>query len=260
MTISVKLGHLEIRMRPKHAIDYQDSPRPLAVMRREYKTGMNFGWHSHRRGQLLYGTTGYMTALTEEGAFMLPSGYAVLLRPDLPHAVETFGETEMYSVYLEENTLRGSWEETRVLKVSALLDASIQALVKEPLLYDESGRGWHLSALILDEIGNARKQPLTVPLPTEKQLRKLCRSLLANPGLDLTIDDWAEEVGMSRRTMTRKFRQQTGMSFIEWRQRLRASHVMRRQAEGAPLAVASVEAGYHSVSTLRKVLKSLSLV
>lgn len=59
-------------MRPKHAIDYQNLPRPLAVMRREYKSGMNFGWHSHRRGQLLYGSTGYMTALTEEGAFMLP--------------------------------------------------------------------------------------------------------------------------------------------------------------------------------------------
>nr|WP_235693759.1 helix-turn-helix transcriptional regulator [Brucella intermedia] len=254
------MGQTEICMRPKHAIDYQNLPRPLAVMRREYKTGMNFGWHSHRRGQLLYGNTGYMTALTEEGAFMLPSGYAVLLRPDLPHAVETFGETEMYSVYVEENISRDLWEETRVLKVSALLDASIQALAKEPLLYDENGRGRHLSALILDEIRCAGRQPLTVPLPTEKQLRKLCRNLLGNPGLDLTIDDWAEEVGMSRRTMTRKFRQETGMSFIEWRQRLRASHVMRRQAEGVPLAMASVEAGYQSVSTLRKVMKSLNLV
>jgi AraC-like DNA-binding protein len=248
---------MEIRMRPKHAIDYQDVARPLAVMRREYKTSMNFGWHSHRRGQLLYGNSGYMTAMTEEGAFMLPSGYAVLLAPDLPHAVETFGETEMHSVYIEEGILRGCWEQTRILKVSPLLDASIQALVKEPLLYDENGRGQHLSALILDEIRDADLQPLTVPLPAERQLRKLCRNLLGNPGLDLTIDNWADEVGMSRRTMTRKFRQETGMSFIEWRQRLRVSHVMRRRAEGTPLAVASVEAGYQSVSTLRKVMKNL---
>lgn len=244
-------------MRPKHAIDYQDVERPIAVMRREYGVSMNFGWHSHRRGQLLYGNSGYMTALTEEGAFMLPSGYAVLLAPNLPHAVETFGETQMHSVYIEDSVLRGFWEPTRVLKVSSLLDASIQALAKEPVLYDETGRGKHLSALILDEISNADEQPYAVPLPAEKSLRKLCRNLLDNPGLDLTIDDWSDKVGMSRRTMTRKFRQETGMSFIEWRQRLRVSHVMRRRAEGAPLAVAGVEVGYQSVSTLRKVMKNL---
>jgi transcriptional regulator GlxA family with amidase domain len=137
------------------------------------------------------------------------------------------------------------------------LDASVQALAEEPVLYDENGRGQHLSALILDEVRSAQEQPYVVSLPTDKQLRKLCRSLLDNPGLDLTIDDWADEVGMSRRTMTRKFRLQTGMSFVEWRQRLRVSHVMRKRAEGMPLAIASVEAGYQSVSTLKKTMKRL---
>ncbi|GAA5628188.1 HTH-type transcriptional regulator NimR [Brucella sp. NBRC 12953] len=245
--------------RPKHAIDYQDIQRPLAVMHREYSVSTNFGWHSHRRGQLLLGNSGYMTAMTEEGAFMLPSGYAILIAPDLPHAVQTFGETRMHSVYLEESTLRGLWGPTRVLKVSALLDASIQALANEPVLYDENGRGHHLCALILDEIRNAGPQPYTVPLPSEKQLRKLCRDLLDNPGDNRTIDDWTDKVGMSRRTMTRKFRYETGMSFIEWRQRLRASHVMRRIAEGVPLAVAGREAGYESLSTLRKLLRTWAL-
>lgn len=256
MTNLVKLGQMEDRTRPKHAIDYQDIMRPLAVMRREYKASTNFGWHSHRRGQLLLGNSGYMTAMTEEGAFMLPSGYAILFAPDLPHAVQSFGETTMHSVYFEESVLKGFWEPTRILKVSALLDASIQALANEPVLYDETGRGHHLCALIVDEIRSAGPQPYTVPLPSEKQLRKLCRDLLDNPSNNLTIDDWADKVGMSRRTMTRKFRDETGMSFIEWRQRLRVSHVMRRVAEGVPLAVAGQEAGYESLSTLRKLLKT----
>jgi AraC-like DNA-binding protein len=225
-------------MRPKHAIDYQNIDRQLAVMRREYKTTTNFGWHSHRRGQFLVGNSGYMTAMTEEGAFMLPGGYAILIAPDLPHAVQTFGECRMHSVYLEESVLRGFWGPTRIVKVSALLDASIEALA--------------------NEIRNADPQPYTVPLPSEKQLRRLCRDLLDNPGNKLTIDDWADKVGMSRRTMTRKFRSETGMSFIEWRQRLRVSHVMRRLAEGIPLAVAGTEAGYQSLSTLRKILKTWS--
>lgn len=53
MSFLIKLGHLEDRMRSKHAIDYQEIDRPLAVMHREYTTSTNFGWHSHRRGQLL---------------------------------------------------------------------------------------------------------------------------------------------------------------------------------------------------------------
>ncbi|MCO7739397.1 hypothetical protein NJB95_22830, partial [Brucella intermedia] len=42
---------------------------------------------------------------------------------------------------------------------------------------------------------------------------------------------------------------------------LQGGPLFRGQAtEGVPLAMASVEAGYQSVSTLRKVMKSLNLV
>lgn len=128
--------------------------------------------------------------MTEEGVFMLPSGYAILIAPNLPHSVQTFGETRMHSVYLDHGVLQAFWGPTRIIKVSALLDASIQALAKEPVLYDETGRGHYLSALIIDEIRNATPQPYVVPLPSEKQLRKLCRDLLDNPSNNLTIDKW----------------------------------------------------------------------
>jgi AraC-like DNA-binding protein len=133
----------------------------------------------------------------------------------------------------------------------------VGAFIEEPTLYAENGRGGHLAALILDEISRAKEGPFALPMPSDKRLQRLCKDLSETPSIDLDIDDWADNLGMSRRTMTRKFRTQTGMSFAEWRRRLRMAHVMRRQAEGARLDEAAADVGYRSLSSLRKAMREV---
>jgi AraC-like DNA-binding protein len=36
-----------------------------------------------------------------------------------------------------------------------------------------------------------------------------------------TIDQWADRIGMARRTLTRRFTAETGLSFAQWRQQAR---------------------------------------
>ncbi|PZU62545.1 MAG: AraC family transcriptional regulator [Rhizobium sp.] len=213
---------------PQRAADLQNVPRPVAAMARTYEQSVDFGWHSHRRGQLLQIIDGFMTARTPDTSFIIPCGYGLLITPEIPHAVHSHGRVSMQSVYIEPDP---------------------------GILYDENGRGGHLAALILEEIANAEEGPFALPMPSDKRLQRLCRDLSETPSLDLDIDRWADNLGMSRRTMTRKFRIQTGMSFAEWRRRLRMAHVMRRQAEGARLEEAAADVGYRSLSSLRKAMR-----
>ena len=48
-------------------------------------------------------------------------------------------------------------------------------------LYDEAGRGGHLAALILDEIGRAPETRLTLPLPRDARLRRVCLGVIDDP-------------------------------------------------------------------------------
>ena len=67
-----------------------------------------------------------------------------------------------------------------------------------------------------------------------------------DPGLDHDIDAWAEQVGVSRRTLTRRFREETGLSFGAWRRRVRLLEAMTREAQGATLREVTATVGYRS--------------
>ena len=105
-----------------------------------------------------------------------------------------------------------------MLAVSPLLRELILAACSEPLEWDEAGRGGHLAALILDEIARAPTLPLGVPAPRDLRLRAAGRALRADPARAARDGRLGAECGASARTLTRRFRRETGMSFGRWRQ------------------------------------------
>ena len=236
-------------MRSTDAADYQDIPRAVAVMPKHFAAASRTGQHHHPRAQLLYATAGLMMASAEDGTWVVPVGHALWIPPCLPHAVTMHGAVAMCSAYLAAEAVAGFSTRCRVVAVSSLLAAALAALAEEPVLY--AGRGEHLAALILDEIGRAPETPLTLPLPRDARLRRVCLGLIEDPASVDDLDAWAGRAGASRRTLTRGFREQTGLSFGDWRARARVIRALALTAEGrAPRAVADA-VGYRSPQALR---------
>jgi AraC-like DNA-binding protein len=135
--------------------------------------------------------------------------------------------------------------------VGALLEAALVALSAEPPEYDENGRGGRLAWLILDEIERAPVTPFALPIPQDPRLARLARTLIQDPGARHSINGWCEIVGLSRRTLTRLFRSQTGISFGCWRRRLRLLSAAARLADGEPIARVAANFSYESVAAFR---------
>ena len=53
---------------------------------------------------------------------------------------------------------------------------------------------------------------------------------------------------MGRRTFTRTFRKETGMSFATWRQTVRLMEALSRLATGDPVTTVALDVGYSSPS------------
>ena len=102
-----------------------------------------------------------------------------------------------------------------------LLRELVLATAELPVNYDETGPDGALVCLIADRIARMRQAPLTVPLPRDPRLLKIARALHADPGDTRNLDEWGHQVGATRRTLSRLFRQDTGLSFTEWRQAVR---------------------------------------
>lgn len=243
---------------PRPAFD--DVPRSVAILRRDYPAGAETGLHYHRRGQLLHAVEGLMIVLTAGGRWAVPPGHAVWIPPEVTHEVHMHGAVAMRTAYVAADAAGSLPGNCRVLPVSPLLRAALLALLEEPPLYDEAGRGGHLASLVIDEIGRASEAPLALPLPRDRRLLLMTDAITREPSLPLGLDAWADRIGMSRRSLTRKFRAETGLSFATWRQRVRLMAAAALVADGMPAAKAALQVGYRSADVQASLLRQARAV
>jgi AraC-like DNA-binding protein len=105
-----------------------------------------------------------------------------------------------------------------------------------------------LAGLLLDEMDAAPVTPLMLPLPKDSRASAVARHVLTSPAGTETIDELCRQYGVGTRTLERRFRDETGISFGLWRQKARMLESIRQLAEGKSVTEAALDAGYNSVS------------
>lgn len=237
-------------MRNTRADAYENTPRDVIATGNDYPPYYVLPAHSHRRGQLLYASTGVLTTITSEGSWVVPPRRALWIPPGVSHEVHMGGPVSTRSAYVKAETAVavGLPAHCQVMAVSPLLHELLHEAVDLPVEYDLDGRDGHVMALLLDEIRRMPTLPLSAPLPSEKRLAALCRDLLLHPSQEVKIDDMAQRAGMSRRHFTRTFREETGMSFSAWRQQACLLAALTRLAHGQSITQVAVDLGYGNPS------------
>ena len=234
--------------RSTRGIDYQDIPRPIAGLADEYAAGFIDPFHSHKRAQLLYASTGVTSVTTEQATFVVPPQRAVWIPSGVAHEVHCRGHVSVRTLYIDPQVRSNLPTTCQVLDISSLLRELILEALTLPIEYDVAGRDGRIMELILDEIVSAPVIALHVPMPENPRLLRICRAILANPAHTDTLDDWAHVAGMGRRTFTRTFLRETQTTFAAWRQHVRLMEALSRLASGHPVTTVALDVGYKSPS------------
>jgi len=235
-------------MRSTDPLDYQNVPRPLAAMAKEFADGYHIARHSHTRAQLIFAIRGVMTVSSEHNRFVVPPQRALWMPAGMTHSIVMAGQVSMRTLYVADKGARGLPGACRVLAVSPLLRELIVRATALPVLYDENGADGRLMQMILDEIATLRTLPLDLLLSADPRLAKLCQALVEDPADERTLEQFAARFGASARTIARLFRSETGMSFGAWRQQLRLMEALRRMAAGDAVTTVALDLGYASPS------------
>ncbi|MFC5435397.1 AraC family transcriptional regulator [Rhodanobacter umsongensis] len=235
-------------MRNARVTHYEDTPRDIVITGNDYAPRYVLPRHAHKRGQLLYAATGVVTVITDEGSWVVPPRRALWIPAGVAHEVRMSGVVSTRSAYVRNAAATGLPAHCRVIGVSLLLHALLLEAVDLPAEYALEGRDGRVMALLLDEIAAMPALPLNTPLPRDPRLARLCRALIAAPALEIDIDAMAHKAGVSRRSFTRLFRQQTGMSFSAWRQQACLLAALTRLAGGDSITQVAVDLGYSSAS------------
>ncbi|MCO4319311.1 helix-turn-helix transcriptional regulator [Phyllobacterium sp. 21LDTY02-6] len=222
-----------------------------------YPSGCHIPEHHHSQSQLLHALTGVAMVTTKFGRWMVPPHHALWLPAGTRHAVDMLGEVSMHSIYARPEAIEGLKQHLHVVGLTPLMDSLIREAVNISPADQADDRTNYLMGLLLHEIRNLPERPLGLPFPQERRLAALCRSFVNMPSPHTDIDAWAERLSISRRTFTRLFRRETGLSLSTWRQQALLLSALPRLTRGEPITTVALDLGYNSVPAFTTMFKRM---
>ena len=231
---------------------------PLIALPTTYPDGLHVPLHSHSRGQLMHIVNGVVMVTTEFGRWLVPPDHAMWIPARIEHAVDILGCVDMHSIYVDANIANQTSADLKVVEIPGFVRGLIVEVSHEAKRDLTTDRFRLLSDLLLHEIPKLRELPLALPLPSEPRLAALCRAFVQHPSPRTSIEDWAGQLGMSRRTFTRSFHRQTGLSLTTWRQQACLFAALPKLAEGQTVTRVALDLGYDSVPAFTTMFRRMT--
>lgn len=224
-------------------------PAPMTMRAQSIPARHYFAEHAHEWHQVVYAISGVLTIVADGRSFVISPDQAAWLSTGCVHRVGSFLGAEFRSLWVARDPGgQLSACKATVFDVSPLLKALIVEAVAIGGKTDGDGYRDRVYQLILDQLHRAHAVTTALPWPTSPVLAELCEALYADPANARGPEEWGALLGMSGRTLARKFFAETGMTLRSWRRRLRLFRAIELLANGMDVTGTAFELGYSSTS------------
>jgi AraC-like DNA-binding protein len=222
--------------------------------------GTSTGWHSHDLHQIEYAFEGVAEVETATTHHLLPPQQAMWIPAGLSHRT-TLSNVRSIAVFFDPAMVAGADDRVRVLAATPLLREMIMFAARWPIdrpasdpvadVYFDA-----LAALVVEWLEH--ETPLSLPTSDDPVVRAVMEYADAHLA-DVTIAGVCASVGISERSLRRRFAAATNMT---WRQFLLQSRLLRAMAllaePGRTVLEVSTSVGFDSVSAFTRAFRRLA--
>lgn len=224
------------------------APDPIRVRAQHLPARHHFPLHVHDWHQLVYATTGVLTVSVATRRYVISPEQAAWVPAGTLHGTGTLLGAAFHSLYVAADPALELAATEMVFAVPPLL----RALIVEAAALDEAATDdvyrEQVTGLILSHLRRARPMAAALPWPASAPLARLCEALHVRPDDPLSMPEWSRRLGMSERTLARRFMEETGMTLRAWRRRLRLFRGIELLESGISVTGTAMELGYASPS------------
>ena len=213
-----------------------------------------WGWD-----QLLHASSGVMRVEDGEAVWVVPRDRALWLPDGARPRIVMHGRVAVRTLYLRSpgpfvavQLLRGPV----ALEVSPLLHELVLHAVRCCPLERAEPAHHRIVDMIGDLLAVAPEAAVALPRPRDPRAAALADALVADPGATQSLDRLAADFGVSRRTLERRFAEETGVGIAQWRQRVRLAHALQMLAAGTPVTEVAVAVGYATPSAFTAMFRA----
>jgi quercetin dioxygenase-like cupin family protein len=190
---------------------------PVSGRANDYPPGWHIAPHSHTKHQLIYAVRGVMGVQADAGRWVVPPTRAIWMAAGMTHEIRCIGEVHMRSLLVAPDAAPQLLQGTQAVGISPLLRELIRAAMSVRLPCAPGSRDGRLMRLLLDELRALPVLPLSLQMPSDPRLLRMCEHLQAHPDDASTLADWAGRLDLDVKTVQRRFTKETGMTFGQWR-------------------------------------------
>ncbi|MCP3097967.1 helix-turn-helix transcriptional regulator [Myxococcus sp. K15C18031901] len=224
-------------------------PHPVYFRTASLPDAATYPRHRHPWGEFVYAFSGVMELKLAGSHYLAPPQYGIWLPPDVEHLGMNRSEASHCSLYLAREWCRALPKTTCALAVSPLVKALLEHLRANGVDQPRTSAERRLLRVLIDQLARAPAQGSYLPMSDDPLLGPVLTALEAHPEDARSLEAWAERLHTTERTLERRCQQHLGLSFSEWRQRLRVVKALALLEQGRSVESIALDLGYASASS-----------
>jgi AraC-like DNA-binding protein len=232
-----------------------DEIRTPAFVLAERRRPGTIPFHAHRRAQLIYVREGALTVRTENGPWVVPPQRAIWVLPGMRHSIYCPQPSWTCTLYAEPELVK-SPPECEVVAVDLLQREVLFAAAVFGYEFEPGSAAERLVQVALDRLPTLCLRALHLPQPEDPRLRSIAQTLMENPADPRRFSALAREQSLGERFADRLFHKEVGMTFIQWRRKLRFVSAVERLRQGTSIKSVAHGLGYASDSSFCAMFKA----
>lgn len=201
--------------------------------------------HAHPLHELVWVRGGTLTSHVGDRIFTVFEGNGLWMPAGVVHGGRATAGAEFHDALFAPDRTPFAFAEPKAIEMTPLLESLLAHLSRTDL--DAPARA-RAESVVFDVIRPSARQ-FALQLPGDPRIDAIAEALLDDPADGRSLEEWARLLGASERTITRAFRQATGLSFAQWRQMLRAHRALMLLSEGFDVMTVSETLGYAQPSS-----------
>ncbi len=209
-------------------------------------------------GQVQLISGGILEMEAESTRFLAPPHLAIWVPAGVTHCSYNRKPLDYCSLNIAHELTENFPSQTSLIKVTPIVSAIIDDFRHRDVNVADNEQDKRLVQVLLDQLATQEVEHHFLPSTDNKYLAPILKAVEEEPTDNTSLQQWAEKVHTTERTLARHCQSELGMSFTEWRLRVRYLFSMDLLRKGQSVKEVALTLGYNQASPFITMFKKYS--
>ncbi|CAM3745782.1 HTH-type transcriptional regulator AppY [Vibrio aerogenes CECT 7868] len=236
-------------------LDIQQAPSDVFMNFEAFVSNTETRVHSHPWGQVQLISGGILEMEAEGTRFLAPPHLAIWVPAGTTHRSYNRRPIEYCSLNIDMSLTEAFPAKTSLISVTPIITAIIEDFRLRQIGIPETEKDQRLIQVLLDQLSAQEVEQHFIPVSQHKYLAPVLAYVEVYPADNTSLKEWAQRVHTTERTLARYCQTELGMSFTEWRLRVRYLYSMELLRNGRSVKQVALTLGYRQASPFISMFK-----